>query len=163
MVICWQSNISAFNMQSRLAIAFLPRSSSVQFSSVTQSCPILCDPMSCSTPGLSVQYQLPEPTQTQVLWVGDVLKPSHPLLLLPSVFPRIRIFSNESALCIRWPKYWNFCFNISPSNEYPGLICFRMDWLDLPQFKSTNSSVLSPLYSPTLTSVHDNWKNHSLD
>ena len=100
----------------------------------------------------------------------------HPLLLLPSIFSSIRVFSNESALCIRCPKYWSFSFNISPSNEYPGLISFRMDWLDLlgslrdsqessptPQIKSINSSVLSFLYSPTLTSIHDNWKNHSLD
>ena len=99
----------------------------------------------------------------------------HPLLLLPSIFPRIRVFSNESALRIRWPKYWSFSFNISPSNEYSGPISFRMDWLDLlavqetlkspptPQFKSINSSALSFLYSPTLTSIHDYWKNHSFD
>ena len=99
----------------------------------------------------------------------------HPLLLLPSIFPSIRVFSNESSLHIRWPKYWSFSFNISPSNEHPGLISFRMDWLDLlavqetlkssptPQFKSINSSALSFPYSPTLTSIHDNWKKHSLD
>ena len=98
-----------------------------------------------------------------------------PLLLLPSIFPSIRIFSNESVLCIRWPKYWSFSFSIIPSNEYSGLISFRMDWLDLlavqgtqessptPQFKSINSSVLSFLYSPTLTSIHDYWKKHSFD
>ena len=99
-----------------------------------------------------------------------------PLLLLPSIFPSIKVFSNESALWIRWPNYWSFSFNISPSNEHSGLISFRMDWLDLlavqgtlkmssltPQFKSINSSVLSFLYSPTLTSIHDYWKNHSLD
>ena len=99
-----------------------------------------------------------------------------PLLLLPSIFLSIRVFSNESALCIRWPKYWNFSFSISPSNEHPGLISFRMDCLDLlavqgtlqessptPQFKSISSSALSFLYSPTLTSIHDYWKNHSLD
>ena len=99
----------------------------------------------------------------------------HPLLLLPSIFPSIKVFSNESALCIRWPKYWSFSFNISPCSEHPGLISFRMDWLDLlavqgtlkssptQQFKSINSSVLSFLYSPTLTSIHDYWKNHSFD
>ena len=96
----------------------------------------------------------------------------HPLLLLPLIFPNTRVFSNESALHISWPKYWSFSFCISPSNEHPGLISFRMDWLDLlavqecsptPQFKSINSSVFSFLYSPTLTSIHDYWKNHSLD
>ena len=98
-----------------------------------------------------------------------------PLLLLPSIFPSIRVFSNESTLRIRWPKYWSFSFSISPSNVHPGLISFRMDWLDLlavqgthksspaPQFKSINSSALSFLHSPTLTSIHDHWKNHSLD
>ena len=99
---------------------------------------------------------------------------SRPLLLLPPIPPRIRVFSNESALHMRWPKYWSFSFNISPSNEHSGLISFRMDWLDLlavqgtlkslpPQFKSINSSVLSFLHSPTLTSIHDHWKNCSLD
>ena len=96
----------------------------------------------------------------------------HPLLLLPSVFPSIRVFSNESVLCIRQPKYWSFSFSISPSNEHPGLISFRMDWCDLlavqespltPQFKSNNSSALSFLHSPIFTSIHDYWKNHSLD
>ena len=101
----------------------------------------------------------------------------HPLLLPPSIFPSIRVFSNESALHIRWqPKYWSFSLNISPSNEHPGLISFRMDWLDVlavqgtlqessptSQFKSINSLVLSFLHSPTLTSIHDYWKNHSLD
>ena len=93
----------------------------------------------------------------------------HTLLLLPSIIPSIRVFSNESIILIRWPKYWSFSFNINPSNEHPGLIAFRMDWMDsqesspTPQFKSINSSVLSFLYSPTLTSIHDHWKNHSLD
>ena len=96
----------------------------------------------------------------------------HLLFLLPSIFPSIRVFSNESALCIRWPKYWSFSFNISSSSEHPGLISFRMNWLDLlavqesslaPQFGNINSLVLSLLYGPTLTSVHDYWKNHSLD
>ena len=95
----------------------------------------------------------------------------HPLCLLPSIFPSIRVFSNESVLCIRWPKYWSFSFSISPSSEYSGLISFTMDWLDFlavqessltPQFKSINSSVLSFLYRPTFTSVHDHWENHSL-
>ena len=98
----------------------------------------------------------------------------HPLLL-PSIFSSIRVFSNESALHIGWPKYWSFSFSISPSNEYLGLISFRMNWLDLlavqqtqessptPQFKNINSLVLSFLYSPTLTSIHDYWKNHNFD
>ena len=98
-----------------------------------------------------------------------------PLLRLPSIFPSLRVFSSESAFCIRWPKYWSFSFSISPSNEYSGLISFRMDWLNLlavqrtqessptPQFKNINSSALSFLYSPTLTSIHDYWKNHSFD
>ena len=114
---------------------------SVQFNSVAQSCPTLCDPMNCSTPGLPVYHQLPESTQTHVHWVGDAIQPSHPRsspsffpginLSLPSIFPSIRVFSNESALSIRWPKCWRFSFNISPSNEYLGLISFRMNWLDL--------------------------------
>ena len=93
-----------------------------------------------------------------------------PLILLLAVLPSIRVFSNESVLRIRWPKYWSFSFSLSPSNEYSGLISFKMDWVDLlavqgttPQFKSINSSVLSLLHSPTLASIHDYWKNHSLD
>ena len=99
-----------------------------------------------------------------------------PLLLLPSIFPSIRVFSNESVLCIRWPKYWSFTFNINPSNEYSGLLSFRMDWLDLLavwgtlksllQHHSSKASILrcsAFFYSPTLTSIHDHWKNHSLD
>ena len=97
-----------------------------------------------------------------------------PLLLPLSIFRSIRVFSNESVLCMRWPKYWSFRFSISPSNEHPGLISFRMDWLDLiavqgtlksllQHFKSINTLVLSFLYSPTLTSIYDYWKNHSFD
>ena len=96
----------------------------------------------------------------------------HLLLLLPSIFPSIRVFSNQSALCIRWPMCGSFSSSTSPSNEYSGLISFRMDWLDLltvqessptPQFKNINSFVLNFLYGPTLTSIHDYWKNHSFD
>ena len=149
-----------------------------QFSLVIQSSPTLCNPMDCSTPGLPVHHQLPEFTQTHAHWIGDAIQPSHPLsslLLSPSIFTNIRVFSNESAFRIRWPKYWSFSFNISPSNEKSGLISIRMDWLDLlavqgtlessptPQFKSINSSVLSLLHSPTLTSIHDHWKNLSFD
>ena len=101
-----------------------------------------CDPKDCSMPGFPVHHQLLEPTQTHVHWVSDAIQQSHPLhpiLLLPSIFPTIWVFSNESVLCIRWPKYWSFSFSISPSNEYSGLISFfffsglisfRMDWLD---------------------------------
>ena len=102
----------------------------VFFSSVSQSCPTLCDPMDCSTPGLPVHHQLPEFTQIHVHRVGDAIQPSHPLSspILPSIFPRV--FSNESVLCIRLPKYWSFNFSISLSNEHSGLISFRIDWFD---------------------------------
>ena len=117
----------------------------VQFSSVTQSCPTLCDPMDCSAPCLPVHHQLLEFPQTHVHRVGDAIQPSHPLsapLLPPSIFPSIRGFSNESVLHIRWPKYWSFSFSISPSNEYSGLISFRMDWLDLLAVQGTLKSLL---------------------
>ena len=115
--------------------------SSVQFSSVAQSCPTLCDTMDCSMPGLPVHHQLPELTQTHVHRAGDAIQPSHPLLS-PSVFPNIRVFSNELALHIRWPKYWSFSFSINPSNEYSGLISFRMDWLDLLAVQGTLKSLI---------------------
>ena len=102
--------------------------------SVAQSCPTLCDPMNCNMPGLRVHHQLLESTQTHVHWVGDAINQlilCHPLLLLPSIFSIIRIFSSESAFHIRWPKYWSFNFNVSPFNEYSGLISFRIDWFDL--------------------------------
>ena len=128
-----------------------------QFSSV-QSCPTLCNPMDCSTPGLPVHHQLPEFTQNHVHWIGDAIQPSH-ALLSPSR-PTFNLsqhqgFSSESIPCFRWPKYWSFSFSISSSNEYAGLTSFRMDWLDplavqvtlksspIPQFKSLNSSALS--------------------
>ena len=103
----------------------------------------------------------------------QVSQECRPRLLLPPIPPSIRVFSNESILCMRWPKYWSFSFTISPSKETPGLISFRMDWLDIlavqgtlksllqPQFKGINSSVLSFLYGPTVTSIHDCWKNHN--
>ena len=115
-------------------------------SSVAQSCLTLCDPMDCSMPGLPVHHQLPEFTQTHAHWVSEAIQPyltlCRPLLLPPSIFPSIRIFSNESALHIRWPKYWSFSFNISPSDEYSGLISFRMDWLDLLAVQGTLKSLL---------------------
>ena len=100
--------------------------------------------MDC-TPGLPVHHQLPESTQTHVHWISDAIQPSHPLLSPSppaSIFPSIRVISNESALHIRWPKDWSFSFNISPSNEYPGLISFRMDWLDLLAVQGTLKSLL---------------------
>jgi len=123
-----------------------------EFSSVTQSCPTLCNPMDCSMPGLPVHYQLLESTQTHVHWVSEAIQPSHPLpslLLLPSNFPSIRVFSNESVLCIRWPKCWSFSFSISPSNEYSGLISFRMDWLELLASQGTFKSLLQHHSSKT--------------
>ena len=135
--------------------------------------------MNRSTRGLPVHHQLPEFTQIHVRRVSDAIQPCHPLsspLLLPPIPPSIRVFSNESTLRMRWPKYWSFSFSIIPSKEIPGLISFRMDWLDLlavsprdsqessptPQFKSINSSVLSLLHSPTLTSIHDHRKTIAL-
>ena len=116
----------------------------------------------------------------KLMSIESVMPSNHLILcrllhLLPSIFHNIRVFSNESLLCIRWPKYWSFSFNISPSNEHLGLISFRIDWLDLlavqgtlkssptPQFKSFSSLALSFLYSPTLTFIHDYWKNHSFE
>ena len=108
-----------------------------QFSSVIQSCLTLCNPMDCSTAGFPVHRQLPEVTQTHVHLIL-----CHPLLLLASIFPSIRVFSNESALHVRWPKHWSFSFSISPSNEYSGLISFTMDWLDLLAVQGTLKSFL---------------------
>ena len=115
-----------------------------QFSSVAQSCPILCDPMNCSTPGLPVHHQLPEFTQTHVHWVGDAIQPSHPLSSLsPAPNPsQHQSFSNELTLRMRWPKYWSFSFSVIPSKEIPGLISFRMDWLDLLAVQGTLKSLL---------------------
>ena len=148
-------------------------SSFLQFSSVQWlSLVRLSDPTDRSTLGLlSITNSRSPP---KLMSIESVMPPNHlilcrPLLLLPSIFPSIRVFSNDSALHIRWPKYWSFSFSISPSNEHPGLLSFRMDWLDLlavqgpPQFKSINFSALSFPYSPTLTFIRDYWKNHSLD
>ena len=119
--------------------------SSVQFRSVAQSCLTLCDSMNCSTSGLPVHHQLPKFTQTHIHRVGDAIQPSHPLsspLLLLPIPPSIRVFSNESILCMRWPKYWSFSFSIIPSKEILGLISFRMDWLDLLAVQGTLRSLL---------------------
>ena len=125
-------------------------------SSVAQSCLTLCNPVDCSMPGFSVLHYLLKFAQTYVHWVGDAIQPSHPLLtllLLPSIFPSIRVFSKESALLIRWPKYWNFSFNMSPSNEYSGMIFFRMDWLD-QEIPRDLSKGLSRVFSNTTVQKH---------
>ena len=118
----------------------------LQFHSVTQSCPTHYDPMNCSTPGLPVHHQLLEST-LKPMSIESVMPFNHlilcrPLLLLPSILPSIRVFSNESVLHIRWQKYWSFSFNISPSNEHPGLISFRMDWWDLLAVQGMLKSLL---------------------
>ena len=151
----------------------------IQFNSIAQLCPTLCNPMNSSTTGLPVHHKLPEFTQTYVYQVNDAS--SHiilcrPLLLLPPIPPSIRVLSNKSALRMRWPKYWSFSFSIIPSKEIPGLISHRMNLIGspgsprdsqesspTPQFKFIHSLALSLLHSPTLTSIHDHWKNRSLD
>ena len=114
---------------------------SLQFSSVAQSCPTVCNPMNRSTPGLSVHHQQPEFTQTHVHRVGDAIQSSHPL---SSPSPPAPNPSQNQGLfqCMRWPKYWSFSFRTSPSNEHPGLISFRMDWLDLLEVQGTLKSLL---------------------
>ena len=105
----------------------------------------LYDPIDCSTPGFPVHHQLPEFTQTHVRRISNAIQPSHPLsspLLLPSLFPTIRVFSNKSVLCIRWPKYWSFSFSVSPSNEYSGLISFRIEWFDVLTVQGNLKSLL---------------------
>ena len=118
--------------------------SSVQFCSVAQSCPTLCDPMNRSTSGLPVHHQLPEFTQTHIDRFSDAIQPSHPLWSPspPAHNPSIRVFSNESTLHMSWPKYWSFSFSIISSKEIPGLISFRMDWLDLLVVQGTLKSLL---------------------
>ena len=149
----------------------------VQFSSAAQSCLTLCNPIDCSMPDslpITNSWSLPILISIELLMPSNHLILYHPLLL-PSVFPSTRVFSSESVLYTRWPKYWSFSFNISPSNKCSGLISLSVDWLDLlivqgtqessptPQFKSIISSALSFLYGPTLTSICDYWKNHSFD
>ena len=141
--------------------------------SIAKSCPTLWDPMNLSTPGFSVLPCLPEFAQTHVHWVSDAIQPSHPhcpLLLLPSVFPSIRVFFSKLALCIKWPKYRSF--SISPSNEYSGLISFRIDWLDLLAVQGTlkgllqhHSSKASSLQCSAffMVQLSDYWTNHSFD
>ena len=161
---------SSYYWLSAMLISFIHFSCSVMSDSLWSHGP-QCTKPPCPSPNPGVYSKS----------IESVMPSSHlilccPLLLPPSLFPSIRVFSNESAVRIRWPKYWSFSFSISPSNEYSGLISCRMDWLDLlavqgtlkslsptPQFKSINSSALSLLHSPTLTSIHDHRKNHSLD
>ena len=121
-----------------------------QFSSTSQLCPTLCKPMNRSTPGLPVCHKLLEFTPTQFHRVGDAIQPSHPLLspLLPPIPPSIRVFSNESVIRMRWPKYWSLSFRISPSSEHPGLISFRMDW------NSLQSKGLSRVFSNITVQKH---------
>ena len=162
----------------KLSVGF--KSISVQFSSVTQSWPTLFNSMDCSTPGLPVHHQLPELTQTHVHWVGDTIQPSHPLSSPSSafIFPSIKVFSNELVLHIRWPNIGvSASTSVLPMNiqdwfplEWTGWISLLSKGLSTsvlssptPQFKSINSLTPSFLYSPTLTSIHDYWKNHSID
>ena len=148
--------------------------SSVQFSSVAQSCLTLCDPMYCSMSGLPVHHQIPD--SLKLTSVESVMPSSHLFLcrplLLPPIPPSIRLFSNESTLRMRWPKYWSFSFSIIHSKDIPGLISFRMDWLDLLavqgtlksllQHHSSNASILrhSAFFTVQLSAIHDHWKNH---
>ena len=144
----------------------------LQFSSVAPSCLTLCNFMDCSMPGFPAHHQLR--SLLKLMFIESVMPSKHlilchPLVLPPSIFPSIRVFSNGSLLHIRWPKYWSFSFSISPSSEYSGLISFRMHWLEVlgvqetlkssptPQFKSINFSVLSFIYIPALTSIHSYW------
>ena len=151
---------------------------SVQFVSVAQLCLTLCNPWTAACQAsLSITNS---GSLLKLISIESVMPSNHPILcrpflLPPSIFPSTRVFSSESFLCIRWPKYWSFIFSISPSSEYSELISFRIDWFDLfavqgifesspiPQFKSIHSSGLSFLYSPTLPSIHDHWKNYNFD
>ena len=128
-----------------MCIKKLSTSLIIQFSSVTQSCLTLCNPVNCSMSGFPVYYQLLELAQTCVHWIGDAVQPPHPLSSpsLPAfIFSSFRVFSNESVLCIRWPKYWSLTFNINPSNEHSGLNSFRIDWFHLCAVQGTLKSLL---------------------
>ena len=157
---------------------FFPSFCLVQFNSVTQSCPTLCDPMDYSTPSFPVHHQLQ--SLLKLMSIDSVMPSNHlilycSLLFLPWIFPSIMVFSKESVLCIRWPKYWSFSFSISPSNEYSGLISFRMDWLDLLAVQGTLKSLLqhhtlkasilqcSAFFTVQHSHPYDYWKNHSYD
>ena len=151
--------------------------SSVQFSHTVVSNSLRPhEPQHARPLSITNSWSLPKLMSIELVMPSNHLILCRPLLLLPSSFPSIRVFSNESAFCIRWPKYWSFSFNISPFNEHLGLISFRMDWLDLLAVQGTLKSLLQHdsskasilrhsafFISPTLTSIHDYWKNHSLD
>ena len=174
----WQTRLD-LDPQSASEMTYPEVPGQFQFNSVAQLCLTLCDRMTAAhQASLSITNSQ---SLLKFMSIKFVMQSNHiilccPFLLLPSTFPSIRVFSSESVLPIRWPKYWSFNFSISPSSEYSGLISFRMDWFDLlevqrdcqdssptPQFKSINYSALNFLYSPTLTSIHDYWKNHSFD
>ena len=140
------------------------------------SCPALSTPWTAACQAslsFTISWSLFKLMCIESVMPSNHLIACHPLLLLPSIFPSIKVFYNELVLHIRWPKYWRFSFSISPSNEYSGMISFRTDWLDLLavegtpktllQNQSIDSSALSFLYGPNLTSIHDYWKNHSFD
>ena len=151
----------------------------VRISSVTQCVQLLVTPWTAAhqaSLSTTSSWNLLKLVSIESVMPSNHLIVCRPLLLLPSIFPSIRVFSNESVLHIRWPKYWSFIFSISPFNEYLGLISFQIDWFDLRAVQGTlksllqhhsskaiNYSVLSLLYSPTLTSTHDYWENHTFD
>ena len=125
--------------------------------SVAQLCLTLCNPLDCSMPGFPVLHYLPEFAQTHIHWVGDAIQTSHPLpphLLLPTIFPSIKVFSSESDLCITWPKYWSFSFSISPCSDYSRLISFKIDWFNLLAFQGTLKSLLQHHTSKALILWH---------
>ena len=154
-----------------LILYYLLTPETIQFSSLAQSCLTLWDPMDCSMPA-SLSFTISQ-SLLKLMSIESVMPSNHfilchPLLLLPSIFPNIKVLSSELALHIRWPKYWKFSSSVSPSNEYSGLISFRMDWFvsrvfSSITFRSISSSLLSYLFGPALTSTRDYWKNHSFD
>ena len=145
-------------VRSEAALRHFPHS--VQFSLVTQSCPTLCDPMNCSMPGLPVHHHsrsLPKLMSIESVMPSRRLILCHLLLLLPPIPPSIRVFSNESTLRMTWPEYWSFSFSISPSNEHPGLISFKMDWLDLLAVQGTRKSLLQHHTSKASILLHSDF------
>ena len=176
---CWIFIEAIFKDVGLQSIALAYQRSLIRYlGSVAKSCPILCDPMNGGTPGFPVLHYLP--WICSLMSIESVMRPNylilcHPLLLLPSIFPCIEVFSNELAICIRWPEYWGFSFSVSPSDQYSGLMSFRMDWFDLLAVKGLSrlfSSIkvwkhqffsTQPSSWPNSHIVHDYWKNHSFD